>query len=185
MASAAAIISSADAAADTDAAPLDERARASLTSLSSLPPLTVNAGPRDGERWIARLKEEYAAVIAYVKQNKARDADWFTIASDKAGLKWSGRCWTYHNQLRYEVAFNFEIGAGYPAAPLEILVPELEGKTVKMYRGGRICIDAHFAPLWQRNSPRMGIAHALALGLGPWLAVEIPVLADLGALAAR
>ena len=33
------------------------------------------------------------------------------------------------------------------------------------YRGGRICLDAHFAPLWNKNAPRFGIAHALALGV--------------------
>ena len=27
-----------------------------------------------------------------------------------------------------------------------------------------------------RNIPKFGIAHAMALGLGPWLAVEIPDL---------
>uniref|UniRef100_A0A183CH47 Ubiquitin-fold modifier-conjugating enzyme 1 n=1 Tax=Globodera pallida TaxID=36090 RepID=A0A183CH47_GLOPA len=32
----------------------------------------------------------------------------------------------------------------------------------------------HFKPLWARNVPRFGIAHAFSLGLGPWMAVEIP-----------
>ena len=118
-----------------------------------------------------------------MRLNKANDTDWFTIRSDQAGVRWSGRCWSFYKNLRYEVAFEFSVGVGFPAAPLEILVPELEGKTVKMYREGRICCDTHFAPLWTRSTPRLGIAHALALGLGPWLAVEIPVLADAGALA--
>lgn len=30
------------------------------------------------------------------------------------------------------------------------------------------------------NSPRFGIAHALCLGLAPWLAAEIPILVDSG-----
>lgn len=30
------------------------------------------------------------------------------------------------------------------------------------------------------TSPRFGIAHALCLGLAPWLAAEIPVLVDSG-----
>ena len=30
------------------------------------------------------------------------------------------------------------------------------------------------------GSPRFGIAHALCLGLAPWLAAEIPVLVDSG-----
>lgn len=34
--------------------------------------------------------------------------------------------------------------------------------------GGKICLTIHFAPLWQKNVPRFGIAHALALGVS-WL----------------
>ena len=64
-----------------------------------------------------------------------------------------------------------------------------------MYRGGKICLDIHFAPLWAKMSPKYGIAHALALAvsnyffiynfiltiqLGPWLAAEVPYLAENG-----
>ena len=49
-------------------------------------------------------------------------------------------------------------------------------------RGGKICLTIHFNPLWQRNSPRFGIAHAIALGLGPWLAAEVPDLVGKGIL---
>jgi ufm1-conjugating enzyme 1 len=38
----------------------------------------------------------------------------------------------------------------------------------------------HFNPLWQRNVPKFGIAHAMALGMGPWLAAEVPDLAAKG-----
>lgn len=38
----------------------------------------------------------------------------------------------------------------------------------------------HFKPLWARNVPKFGIAHAMALGLGPWLAVEVPDLLSKG-----
>ena len=38
----------------------------------------------------------------------------------------------------------------------------------------------HFKPLWSKNAPRFGIAHAMALGLGPWLAVEIPEMIEKG-----
>jgi len=51
-----------------------------------------------------------------------------------------------------------------------------------MYRGGKICLTDHFQPLWQRNVPKFGIAHALAMGLGPWLAAEIPDLVEKGLL---
>jgi len=35
-----------------------------------------------------------------------------------------------------------------------------------MYHGGKICLTIHFKPLWGKNAPRFGIAHAMALGLG-------------------
>ena len=50
-------------------------------------------------------------------------------------------------------------------SPPEIRLPELDGKTPKMYRGGKICCDIHFNPLWAKNSPTFGIAHAMALGV--------------------
>lgn len=43
-----------------------------------------------------------------------------------------------------------------------------------MYRGGKICQDIHFAPLWAKHVPKLGIAHALSMALGPWLAAEVP-----------
>lgn len=45
-----------------------------------------------------------------------------------------------------------------------------------MYRGGKICLTDHFKPLWQANKGHFGISHALALGLSPWLATEVPHL---------
>ena len=32
-------------------------------------------------------------------------------------------------------------------------------------RGGKICLTDHFKPLWARNVPKFGIAHAMALGV--------------------
>jgi ufm1-conjugating enzyme 1 len=75
-----------------------------------------------------------------------------------------------HDLVRYTFKLQFEIPANYPSTPIELELPELEGKTVKMYRGGKICQDIHFAPLWKEYTPKLGIAHALALSLGPWLA---------------
>ena len=60
----------------------------------------------------------------------------------------------------------------YPATAPEIELPELDGKTAKMYRGGKICLTIHFKPLWAKNQPHFGIAHALCLGLAPWMAAE-------------
>jgi ufm1-conjugating enzyme 1 len=51
-----------------------------------------------------------------------------------------------------------------------------------MYRGGKICQDIHFAPLWAKNTPKLGIAHALAISLGPWLAAEVPNMIKEGKL---
>jgi len=51
-----------------------------------------------------------------------------------------------------------------------------------MYRGGKICQTIHFQPLWARNVPHFGIAHALAMGLGPWLAAEIPDMVQRGVI---
>jgi len=148
--------------------------------IQRIPLLTTRAGPRDGAQWVERLKEEYNALIRFIQTNQTNGNDWFSIESDPQGLKWKGKCSYVHNMLRYEFAFQFDIPATYPATAPEIEIPELEGKTVKMYRGGKICLTIHFKPLWQRNVPHFGIAHAIALGLGPWLATEVPHLVDDG-----
>lgn len=81
-----------------------------------------------------------------------------------------------HELLKYEFDVEFDIPVTYPTTAPEIALPELDGKTAKMYRGGKICTSDHFKPLWARNVPKFGISHAMALGLGPWMAVEIPDL---------
>ena len=57
------------------------------TLAQKVPLLTVNAGPRDGAQWVARLKEEYTALIKYVQMNKATGDDWFQISADTTGTK--------------------------------------------------------------------------------------------------
>ena len=42
--------------------------------------------------------------------------------------------------LPIPAARSFDIPATYPATAPEIEIPELEGKTAKMYRGGKICL---------------------------------------------
>ena len=123
-----------------------------LATVKKIPLLTVKAGPRDGEAWTNRLKEEYQALIGYVQSNKANDNDWFTISSNKEGTKWSGKCWYVHELIRYEFDLQFEVPVTYPATPFEIELPELDGKTAKMYRGGKICLTIHFKPLWAKNA---------------------------------
>nr|XP_012145555.1 PREDICTED: ubiquitin-fold modifier-conjugating enzyme 1 isoform X2 [Megachile rotundata] len=152
-------------------------------TLSNIPLLQTKAGPRDKELWVQRLKEEYQALIKYVKNNKDSDNDWFRLESNKEGTRWFGKCWYIHNLLKYEFEIEFDIPVTYPTTAPEIALPELDGKTAKMYRGGKICLTDHFKPLWARNVPKFGIAHAMALGLGPWLAVEIPDLIEKGVIA--
>jgi len=149
-------------------------------TLSTIPLLKTKAGPRDVDLWPQRLKEEYQSLIQYVQNNKAADNDWFRLESNKEGTKWFGKCWVFQNQLKYEFDIEFDIPVTFPATAPEIALPELDGKTAKMYRGGKICLSDHFKPLWARNVPKFGISHALALGLGPWLAVEIPDLISKG-----
>eukprot|EP00096_Caligus_rogercresseyi_P010546 TRINITY_DN3896_c0_g1_i1.p1 TRINITY_DN3896_c0_g1~~TRINITY_DN3896_c0_g1_i1.p1 ORF type:complete len:167 (-),score=35.35 TRINITY_DN3896_c0_g1_i1:158-658(-) len=147
---------------------------ATKKTLAKIPMAKTKAGPRDGEVWVARLKEEYLSLITFVKNNKETDTDWFRLESNKEGTRWFGKCWYIHELLKYEFDVEFDIPVTYPSTAPEIALPELDGKTAKMYRGGKICLTDHFKPLWSRNAPKFGIAHAMALGLAPWLAVEIP-----------
>jgi ufm1-conjugating enzyme 1 len=95
--------------------------------------------------------QEIQALIKYIQMNKESDTDWFTIQPSDGGKKWAGKCWYVHNYIKYEFDFQFEIPAMYPAVAPEIELPELEGKTAKMYRGGKICLTIHFKPLWAKN----------------------------------
>ncbi|KAJ9469707.1 Ubiquitin-fold modifier-conjugating enzyme 1 [Diplonema papillatum] len=155
---------------------------ATKESLKRIPLLKTKAGPRDGELWTQRLKEEYASLIAFVESNKANDTHWFTLESNPQGTRWFGKVWYYYEQVKYEFDLEFDVPVTYPQTAPEMALPELENKTVKMYRGGKICLTVHFHPLWARNVPRFGIAHALALGMGPWLAAEVPHMVKEGYL---
>ncbi|XP_014240967.1 ubiquitin-fold modifier-conjugating enzyme 1 [Cimex lectularius] len=150
------------------------------STLKSFPLLKTKAGPRDKDLWPLRLKEEYQSLIQYVQYNKKTDNDWFRLESNYEGTKWFGKCWFIHNLIKYEFDIEFDIPVTYPLTAPEIALPELDGKTSKMFRGGKICLSDHFKPLWGRNVPKFGIAHAMALGLGPWLAVEVPDLIEKG-----
>lgn len=117
-----------------------------------------------------------------MNNNKANDQDWFLISPNALGTKWTGSCWYIVDMVKYEFDLEFELPVSYPLTPFEIVLKELDGKTSKMYRGGKICLSDHFKPLWAKNVPQLGIAHALAMGLGPWLAAEVPHLLDTGML---
>ncbi|KAH8583347.1 uncharacterized protein ELE39_000115 [Cryptosporidium sp. chipmunk genotype I] len=147
-----------------------------LSSISEkLPQITINAGPLDN-LWPERLKEELKALIGYVTLLKNSGEEWFNIKPLQNGTRWEGFCWYTHNLKRYEFRFHFSIPDKYPITPFEIEIPELDGKTLKMYKGGKICLNTHFTPLWSRNCPKFGIVHILASGLAPWLAAEVPFL---------
>lgn len=45
-------------------------------TVQQIPLLQTRAGPRDGELWQARLREELQALIAFVRMNKESDHDW-------------------------------------------------------------------------------------------------------------
>eukprot|EP01097_Dermamoeba_algensis_P000104 TRINITY_DN1039_c0_g1_i1.p1 TRINITY_DN1039_c0_g1~~TRINITY_DN1039_c0_g1_i1.p1 ORF type:complete len:159 (+),score=48.95 TRINITY_DN1039_c0_g1_i1:45-479(+) len=141
---------------------LDEKTK---STLQKIPLLSSKAGPKDGEEWVKRLKEELTALIEYVKMNKENDNDWFKIEPNKNGTRWTGKCWYIYNLHKYEFDLQFDIPVTYPTTPIELELPELDGKTSKMYRGGKICLTVHFKPLWAKNVPHFGIAHALALGV--------------------
>lgn len=115
--------------------------------------------------WEDRLKEEYTILIDYIQKIKEDDSEWFNIECDDSGLNWQGKCWIIYEQIRYEFKLEFEIPPTYPITPIELVLPELDGKTEKMYRGGKICQDIHFAPHWVKNIPKFGITHALVHGV--------------------
>lgn len=83
--------------------------------------------------------------------------DWFTIQPNADGTHWKGKCWYVHELIKYEFDFQFDIPATYPDAAPEIELPELDGKTAKMYRGGKICLTIHFKPLWSKNRCCRGV----------------------------
>ena len=58
---------------------------ATKAAVGKIPQLKTNAGPRDKEAWVKRLKEEYTSLIAYVQSNKESDTDWFRLESNKEG----------------------------------------------------------------------------------------------------
>lgn len=97
------------------------------------------------------VKQELTALIRYIQLNKDMDMDWFTIEPKNGGQRWEGKCWYIHNLIKYEFDFQFDIPATYPAVAPEIELPALDGKTAKMYRGGKICLTIHFKPLWAKN----------------------------------
>ena len=63
----------------------------------------------------------------------------------REGTSWFGTCWYIHEHEKYEFKVEFDIPVSYPLSGPEIALPELDGKTAKMYRGGKICLERIFA----------------------------------------
>ena len=111
--------------------------------------------------WIARVKEEYRALIEYQRINKEAGErprkrhrrrrhhhpgaaphhplhgpcagnEWFTIESNKTGTRWTGKVWYFHDRLKYEYDLEFDLPVTYPNVAPELALPELDGKTEKM-----------------------------------------------------
>lgn len=127
--------------------------------------------------------EELQALVALVELLKSSHSEWFELSPDnKQGTEWSGQCWTMVDSQKHRFNVTIKLPATYPAAPPEIYLPQLTNTTVKMFKDGRICTESHFTPLWLRNTPGFGIAHALMFGLSTWLNVEIANLVSTGLL---
>eukprot|EP00397_Hematodinium_sp_SG-2012_P061069 GEMP01080349.1.p2 GENE.GEMP01080349.1~~GEMP01080349.1.p2 ORF type:complete len:124 (+),score=26.03 GEMP01080349.1:54-425(+) len=76
-------------------------------TVEKIPLLKTRAGPRDGEQWVERLKEEFVALIKYIEINKENDNDWFKVEPTPDGIKWKGTCWYVHNLVKYEFDLQF------------------------------------------------------------------------------
>ena len=79
-----------------------------------------------------RIIYRYMIQFRYITNNKEADNDWFRLESNKEGTRWFGKCWHYHNQLKYEFDVEFDIPVTYPMTSPEIALPELDGKTAKV-----------------------------------------------------
>ena len=73
-----------------------------LGTVDKIPLLNIKAGPKDSN-WPERLKEEYLALIEYVKLNQEEDNEWFQVEPNSTGTKWKGKCWYYYNFQKYEI----------------------------------------------------------------------------------
>ena len=117
---------------------MEDNTNANNDPSQKIPLLSINAGPKD-PKWPERQKEEYIALVEYMKLIKEDDNEWFYIEPNEDSTKWTGKCWYFYNYQKYEFKLQFEIPATYPATPIELELPELDGKTPKMYRGGIRC----------------------------------------------
>ena len=76
--------------------------------VKGVPMLKTKSGPRD-KNWPERVKEEYTALIEYIKVNQDDDNEWFEIAPNDDFTKWEGKCWYFYNYKKYEFRLQFEV----------------------------------------------------------------------------
>ncbi len=113
--------------------------------ISKIPLLKTRASPLDKDTWNLRVKEELQALIVYVKLlQEGSDKRWFALNINSDGKGFEGHCWYYHQSLRYQFKFFLDIPVGYPNVSPDIRIPELEGKTIKMFHGAKICLSMLF-----------------------------------------
>ena len=74
------------------------------------------------------------AIIFSLNINSLTSNIIFRLESNKEGTRWFGKCWLVHDLLKYEFDVEFDVPVTYPATAPEIALPELDGKTAKMYR---------------------------------------------------
>ena len=86
----------------------------------------------DQVRFLGIVSHLMIRFLRYITNNKEADNDWFRLESNKEGTRWFGKCWHYHNQLKYEFDVEFDIPVTYPMTSPEIALPELDGKTAKV-----------------------------------------------------
>ncbi|KAK1858862.1 hypothetical protein I4F81_001462 [Pyropia yezoensis] len=161
-----------------------------------LPPLTVKAGPL-AEGWPARHQEELATFAAAVEVNRQSQREWFSITPNDTGTRWTGTCWAYFLNRRFQLDVVLTLPPAFPLEPPAVALPALAAATAAAAAtattatttaatsagadaDGRVLPSAQFADAWARRAPAWGVVHALAAGLGPWLAVHVPDLVAQG-----
>ena len=123
------------------------------------------------------MKQEYRALIAYQQADvQGRGMTGSASSRTRAVRCGRARSGAYTSCCGTRSTSNSTYPSPIRTSPPELALPELDGKTKKVYRGGKICLDVHFWPLWAGHAPHFGIVHAIALGLGPWLTAEILAL---------
>jgi hypothetical protein len=89
-------------------------------------------------------------------------------SSVSQGTVWTGKVWYVYEMNKYEFDLSFDIPISYPATSPELALPELDGKTAKMYRGGKICLTVSALACCKVHHifKRPGLLMSLGLGAG-------------------